>query len=126
MAWHEDADRAVLAAEALGEEFLALELAATVTYYRLTEIRRRLPPEHFAEQVHLAAIALSTVAPIYMVTSAGAGLFVLSSKEIDELLFHPLKTGERPPLDGLRVRKADMQKGIEALKLAKNAFGIKR
>src|SRR5262245_19727127 len=126
MDWHEDADDAILAAEALGEEFLPLELAATITYYQLAEVRRRPRPEHFGELVHLAAIALSTVAPIYLKTSAGAGLLVLSSREIDELLFHPLKSGKRPPLDGLRVRKADMQKGVEALKLARSAFGSER
>jgi len=124
MAGKEEADRAVLAADALGEEFVSLELAATVAYYRLTEIRHPLRDAHFGELIHFAAIALSTIAPIYMATSAGAGLLVLSFREIEELLYRPLKSGAPSPLHGLRIRKTDMESAIETLKLAKNAYGI--
>jgi hypothetical protein len=124
MAGEEHSSRAAVAAERSGEEFLPLELAAALAYDRLTEIRREPPAEQLAELIHFAAIALSTIAPIYMATSAGAGLLVLSFKEIEELLYRPLKSGAPSPLHGLRIRKTDMESAVETLKLAKNAYGI--
>jgi hypothetical protein len=124
MAGEEHSSRAAAVAERSGEEFLPLEVAATLAYERLTEIRRELPAEQLDELIHFAAIALSTIAPIYMTTSAGAGLLVLSFREIEELLDRPLKSGAPSPLHGLRIRKTDMESAIETLKLAKNAHGI--
>jgi hypothetical protein len=72
--------------------------------------------------VHLTAIALSTVAPIYMANGDGDGMSVLSGAEIEKLLFQTLKSGEHPDLDHLRVRKADLERGIETLRASKNAF----
>jgi hypothetical protein len=60
------------------------------------------------------------VAPIY--TANGDGMSVLSPAEIEKLLFQTLKSGEHPDLDHLRVRKADLERGIETLRASKNAF----
>jgi hypothetical protein len=106
----------------IDEEFLALPIAAAVAYYRITDTRSRLPEGYLAEMVHLMAIALSTVAPLYAARGAGDGVSALSNHEIEKLLFRTLKSGGHPNLENLRVRKADLERGIETLRASKDAF----
>ena len=78
-----------------------MPIAAAVAYCKITETRSYLSEGGLSEMVHLTAIALSTVAPIYIASGDGAGVSVLS----------------------LRVRKADLERGIETLKASNNASG---
>jgi hypothetical protein len=103
----------------LGEQWLPLPIAAALAYYEISGTRVRLPERSVDEAVRRTAVALATVAPIYMTIDGGAGAFVLSPSEIDELLFKPLESGERPSLDNLRIRKADMQKAVATLKASR-------
>ena len=106
----------------LDQEFVPLPIAAAAAYYKVAGVARRLPEERLGEAIHLMAIALSTVAPIYMATRGADGPFVLCSAEIEELLFRPLKSKAPPDLDDLRIRKADMEHGIETLKASRSAY----
>ena len=115
-------NRRVFPGELLDQEFLEMPIAAAVAYYKITETRVRLPEGSLSEMVHLTAIALSTVAPIYMASDDGGGVSVLSADEVEKLLFQTLKSGEHPDLDHLRVRKADLERGIETLRASKNVI----
>lgn len=117
-----DGNRRVFPGDLLDQEFLEMPIAAALAYYKITETRSGLPEGNLPEMVHLTAIALSTVAPIYMANGDGDGMSVLSGAEIEKLLFQTLKSGEHPDLDHLRVRKADLERGIETLRASKNAF----
>ena len=101
--------------ELLEAEYLPLPIAALVAYYKVTEVRRRLPQDHIGETVHTMAIALSTVAPIYGPAADGQAGSRLTASQLDELLLRPSQMA-RSSLDHLRIRRADMQRGIEALK----------
>jgi len=116
--------RPVSQSKVLDREFVPLPIAAAAAYYRVTGMTRRLEEDRLGETIHLMAIALSTVAPIYMATVGGA--FVLSAAEVKDFLFRPLKSNAPPDLDCLRIRKADMERGIETLKASRNAFWERR
>jgi len=116
--------RPVSQSKVLDREFVPLPIAAAAAYYRVTGMNRRLEEDQLGETIHLMAIALSTVAPIYMATVGGA--FVLSAAEVKDFLFRPLKSNAPPDLDCLRIRKADMERGIETLKASRNAFWERR
>lgn len=107
----------------LDEEFLTLWEAARVAYSELAPVQPRSAADYPAEAVQLVGIALSTVAPIYMTTKAGSGVFVLGAAEIEHLLFRPLKQ-HRPTqeLDNLRIRRRDLRGAIKALKEARQSF----
>ncbi|HEY7237681.1 MAG TPA: hypothetical protein VH600_00800 [Burkholderiales bacterium] len=102
--------------EVLEAEYLPLPVAALVAYYKVTDLRRQLPQEHIGETVRAMAVALSTVATIYGPGVDGKERCALTDAELDELLFRPHGGAMRPALDHLSIRKADMQRGIEALK----------
>jgi hypothetical protein len=115
----QDAKR-VSHSKVLDREFVPLPIAAAAAYYKVTGMTRRLEEDRLGETIHLMAIALSTVAPIYMATVGGA--FVLSAAEIREFLYRPVRSNAPPDLDCLRIRKADMERGIDTLKASRNAF----
>src|ERR1041384_1599108 len=100
----------------LEAEYLPLPIAALVAYYKITDIRRRVPQDHIGETIHAMAVALSTVAPIYGPATDGKVGARLTATEVDELLLRPSRAAAQSRLDDLRSRKADMQRGIEALK----------
>jgi len=119
-----DENRRAFPGPLLDQEFLEMPIAAAVAYYKITERHSHLPVGALSEVVHLTAIALSTVAPIY--TTNGDGVSVLSADQVEKLLFRTLKSGEHPDLDHLRVRKTDLERGIETLRASKNAFWEKQ
>jgi len=43
-------------------EYLPLPIAALVAYYKITDIRRRVPQDHIGDTIHAMAVALSTAA----------------------------------------------------------------
>jgi|SRR5262249_4936814 len=102
--------------ELLEAEYLPLPIAALVAYYKVTDIRRRVPQDHIGETIHAMAIALSTVAPIYGPAIDGKIGPRLSASEVDKLLLRPSQPAAQSRLDELRIRRADMQRGIEALR----------
>ena len=104
----------------LEREFLPLPIAALVAYYKVTDLRRRLPEERVGETVRLMAMALAALAPIYGSASGREETCVLSAAEVDKLLAQPLGWGAGPELDDLCIRKADMERGIQALKTSGN------
>jgi hypothetical protein len=111
--------------ELLEEEFIPLRTAARLTYSHIADVAQRTPTAQADPRVeHLVGIALSTVSPIYMKTTVGAGAFVLTSVELERLLFQPLRrTGTPPPLDNLLIRRRDLNKAMKTLKEARLAFG---
>ena len=102
--------------ELLEAEYLPLPIAALVAYYKVTDVRRRVPQDHLGETIHAMAVALSTVAPIYGPATDGKVGPRLTSSEVDALLLRPSGAAAQARLDELRIRKADMQRGIRALK----------
>ena len=111
--------------ELLEEEFVPLRTAARLTYCHLTEIATPTVAGDEGQRVeHLVGVALSTVSPIYMKTSLGTGAFLLTSIELEKLLFAPLRrTGTAPSLDNLLIRRRDLHKAMKTLKEARLAFG---
>jgi hypothetical protein len=112
----------------LDEEFISLELLAHIAYLHITETRRLVGSEEaVAETAHLVAIALSTVAPIYLTTASGTGAVRLTALEVEDLLFRPLTTkGQRPDLDNLKLRRRDVRTGMQTLKASRIAFWKKQ
>jgi hypothetical protein len=102
--------------ELLEAEYLPLPIAALVAYYKVTDIRRRIPQDHIGETIHAMAAALSTVAPIYGPAIDGKAGARLTASEVDQLLLRAPGAAAQSRLDDLRIRKADMQRGIEALR----------
>lgn len=109
------------------DQLVPLAVGATAAYF---EIARQSPmvgsEDELAEIAHLVAIALSTVAPIYMRTggAAGAGALLLKSHEVYELLFQPRKLTQRGrSLDGLLIRRRDLRMAVATLKATHVAFG---
>lgn len=111
--------------ELLEEEFVPLWAAARLTYAHIADVARRTQTQQADPHVeHLVGIALSTVSPIYMKTTVGAGAFILTGVELEKLLFQPLRrTGKPPPLDNLLIRRRDLNKAMKTLKEARLAFG---
>jgi hypothetical protein len=107
----------------LNEEFLELSEAAAVAYIALTNTSKTFETDQrLADARHLVAIALSTVAPIYMATRCGARVFVLGPEEVERLLFRPLRERATPALKDLRIRRHDLRAAITTLKEARQAF----
>ena len=104
---------------------MPLRTAARLTYRHLADIATPTVAADEGQQVeHLLGIALSTVSPIYMKASVGTGAFLLSSMELEKLLFAPLRrTGTAPSVDNLLIRRRDLHKAMKALKEARLAFG---
>jgi hypothetical protein len=122
-------DRSEMPVDQRDEALVPLAIGATAAYFEMapksTIVRN---DDQLAEFAHLLAIALSTVAPIYMRTNPTADdlgdAFPLATQEINELLFGPVKEGRlRSTLDGLLIRRADLRRGIATLKAAQVAFG---
>lgn len=112
----------------LDEEFISLELAANIAYFHIRETPSQVgSDEELDEIAHLVAIALSTVAPIYVAPASGTGALRLTAMEVGELLFRPLKTkGQRPDLDNLKIRRSDLRRGMQTLKASRIAFWKKQ
>ena len=105
----------------LDRELVPLAVAATITYHHVTDAARQVSEtSSLREIVHFAAVALSTVAPIYRM---GAQPLPLSGKEIQELLFRPLEGAEPLQLDAYGVRRGDLRAALVTLKEARGAFG---
>lgn len=111
--------------ELLEEEFVPLRAAARLAYSHIADIAKGTATQEAEPHVeHLVGVALSTVSPIYMKTTVGTGAFVLTSLELEKLLFQPLRrTGSPPPLDNLLIRRRDLNKAMKTLKEARLAFG---
>lgn len=105
----------------LDQELVPLAVAATITYHHVTEAARQVSETpSLREIVHFAAVALSTVAPIYRM---GREPLPLSGREIQELLFRPLEDAEPLQLDAYGVRRGDLRTALVTLKEARGAFG---
>ena len=97
--------------------------AADIAYIALTTTSKTSETdEHLASARDLVAIALSTVAPIYMATRCGAGVFVLGPQEVEQLLFKPLREAAKPALHALRIRRRALRAAIATLDEARQAF----
>jgi hypothetical protein len=111
------------ASKTLDDELVPLTVAATVTYFLVTEpLRQVSSQEELAQIVHLVAIALSTVAPI-SIRAADGSAARLGNQELDALLFAPLRRGETPDLEQFSMRRGDLRKAMTTLKEARVAFG---
>lgn len=122
----EERQASITAAQAaLDEEMVSLAVAASVTYFHLTEVARQIDSEsHLAEMLQVVAVALSQVAPIHRAPKPGADAALLSSAEVDRLLFRPMREGEEAPdLDEYCIRRGDLRKALVTLREARNLFG---
>lgn len=72
-----------------------------------------------AEIGRLVAIALSTVPPIYKVAETGGRAVALADNELNERLFKQRSHG----LEGLAIKREDLEKAIATLKEARASFG---
>jgi hypothetical protein len=109
----------------LDEEFVPLERAAILAYYRVNDSRDPGGPEEFRDEfVPLLGAALSTVAPIYLTTGDGTAAQALSEAQLDQRLIRPLRIGGmvRPELQGLHIMRRDLQRAIGALRQARVSF----
>jgi len=115
------ADNKVPGVQALLDvELVPLGMASAMAYFDITGHRKVVASEaQLAEIGRLVAIALSTVAPIYKVAEAGAPPLALTADEINECLFKDRSRG----LEGLAIRREDLQKAITTLKEARASFG---
>jgi hypothetical protein len=111
----------------LDEQFIGLEVAATLAYFHVSESSRDAGGDaQLAEVIPLVAIALSTVAPIYMGVDGGAAAVVLTSAEVKDLLFRLQRKGGVHNLRNLVMRREDLTRGMTTLKEARIAFGAAR
>jgi hypothetical protein len=118
---HANHDAAATAQKLLDQELVPLAVAATITYHHVTDAARQVSETaSLREIVHFAAVALSTVAPIYRMGPHSAPL---SGPEIQELLFRPLEGVEPLQLDAYGVRRGDLRAALVTLKEARSAFG---
>jgi hypothetical protein len=105
--------------QGLEDEFVPLPVAATVTYFHVTDALRQVSSEEdLAKMAHLVAIALSTVAPLYR---DGARV---DAARLEEALYRPVR--ERTAalsLDSLAIRRGDLRAAMTTLKEARLAFG---
>jgi hypothetical protein len=109
----------------IDNELVPLAVAARAAYFEVTALARDKGTEQeLAEVSHLVALALSTVAPIHMTIGEAGNTIVLQSREVNDLMFLPLRERQqRPSFDGLSIRRADLRAAIMALKDARAAFG---
>lgn len=109
----------------LDNEMVSLAVAASVTYFHLTEVARQIDSEaHLAEMLQVVAVALSQVAPIYRAPTDGESPSLLSNREVDRLLFLPMREGEEAPdLDDYRIRRGDLRRALVTLREARSLFG---
>lgn len=107
------------------EELVPLSVAATVTYFHVTAVARQLDEgDNLAEVLHLVAVALSQVAPIHRRRLPNGEPLLLSSQELEKLLFKPIRDGiDVPDLDGFCIRRRDLHAAMVALRAARSSFG---
>jgi hypothetical protein len=72
--------------------------------------------EDSEEGIRLGAIALATLAPIYMRTGVGSGIVALAQSEIEDLLLRPLRAHAGPHLEALGIRRRDLESAMQSLK----------
>jgi hypothetical protein len=110
---------------ALDNELVPLAVASSVTYFHLTEVTRQVDThENLHEMLNVVAVALSQVAPIYRSPGQGDKPPLLSNREVDDLLFKPIRDGEpTATLDGLCIRRGDLRKALVTLREARSLFG---
>ena len=100
-------------------ELVCLPLAASITYFHVTDSVRQVDTEpELARVLPIVAMALAAVAPI----RAGDGR-VLSHTEVKERLYDPLLGPGPTPLEGLAMRRADLKAAMATLKEARIVFG---
>jgi hypothetical protein len=104
----------------LDVELVPLSVASAMAYFDITGQRRVVGSDaQLAEIGRLVAIALSTVAPIYKMVEAGGPALALTTDEINERLFKEKSRG----LEGLAIKREDLQNAITTLKEARASFG---
>src|SRR5262245_38047851 len=74
------------------------------------------------EEVALAAMALSMVAPVYRPDPPGDSLVALTPHEINERLFRSVQLGKRQLRDRLVMRRDDLEHAIALLRAANRSF----
>ena len=123
---HDGEDTQMRAAQ-LDEQLVPLTVAARAAYFEITALARdKGTEEELAEVSHLVALALSTVAPIHMNVGDEGKTIVLQSREVNDLMFLPLRERkQRPSFAGLSIRRADLRRAILALKDARTSFGTR-
>jgi len=105
------------------DELLDFELACLVAYFQLASPKRQMESAAEAAQaLPMAAIALSTVSPIFR-TEAPSGE-AIPMRELQPLLFARDEGGAPVAhLEGLGIRRGDLERAITVLKEARMSFG---
>jgi hypothetical protein len=100
------------------DELIPLPTAATIAYYQVTESEKHHGSQvEAAEIMQAAAIALSTVAPVYWGTTR------LTTREVEDALYRPLKDkADRQSLEEFGIRRRDLKAAILTLKQARTTF----
>jgi hypothetical protein len=114
-------DEAAAGQELLDQELVPLAIAATIAYHHITDAARQVSERsRVRDIVHVAAMALSTVARIYR---NSARPVALTEQEVRELLFRPRGEIAQVDLDAYAVRRGDLRSALATLKEARGAFG---
>jgi hypothetical protein len=100
-------------------ELVPLPVAAKVTYFHVTDaLRQARSEEDLAKIVHLVAIALSTVAPLYR---DGVRL---DGTQLEQVLYRPMReSAAGRALESLGIRRSDLRAAMTTLKEARLGFG---
>ena len=105
----------------IDQELVPLAVASSIAYHHVTDaVSQVSETASLAEIVHLAAIALSTVAQIFRIADEPLPLNAL---EVRELLFRPRGDIDPLQLDRFGVRRGDLRAALATLKEARGAFG---
>jgi hypothetical protein len=97
------------------DELVPLSVASALVHSQLVRARR-MSDKDSEEGIRLGAIALATLAPIYMHTGVGSGIVALAESEIEELLLRPVRAHAGLHLEALSIRRSDLGSAMEALK----------
>jgi len=104
------------------EEFVPLSAASVLAYARIGN-SQCLVRERLGEGLHLGAIALATLVPVYMRTGAAGAPLVLHPSEALDLLFSALSSGVQPDLASLMVRRTDLGRALQGFRLLEPEAG---
>lgn len=104
--------------EVILQDLIPLSVAASVAYFDLARMRgSAATEEHLRDGLELAVVALSHVAPIHRLSAPGGTADLLSSTQVEQLLFAPIRRGKQAPdLDAFFIRRSDLHAAIATLR----------
>ena len=104
---------------------MPLSVAGRVAYHHLVDQEHRISVDpDLGRVLPLVAAALSAVAPIHRRAAGPESSRALTSREVEAILFRP-GCDAHLALDELFIRRRDLHRAIESLRMARQYFGGK-